>query len=220
MKEYKRNCPICGKELSYTDGGNFRRAIRNNSGCAKCRKMPDSMKEKASKLLTGRKNPNYKRRPIEERPNNFKSVCPECGNIKYYVKEWSYKQAIKNNTVCPKCSPAKKQLKYPQFILTQDQINKMAAKKAGFDNFDAYMETLPEFKKYKRKVMTITYRQPLDTLPNYEKKGRMGEEGAYNIDHIISVKKGFMEGIPPEKIGDISNLEMIPWLDNIKKWCN
>ena len=38
------------------------------------------------------------------------------------------------------------------------------------------------------------------------------------MDHIISVWNGFHNDIPPEQIADISNLRMIPWLENQIKW--
>jgi hypothetical protein len=44
-----------------------------------------------------------------------------------------------------------------------------------------------------------------------------GEDGAYTLDHIVSLKKGFKEGIPAEQIGHIENLQMLPWEENITK---
>jgi len=219
--EYKRNCPACKKELSYTDGSNFKRAVKNNSVCANCRKMPESLKTTLSEYWTGRKNPNYKRRAKEERPDNYVRNCPDCGEKISYVKNWAYSQAIKNNTKCPKCVISTRMKKTGvTYILTQDQINKMAATKAGYDSWEEYQANIPEFEKYRKQVWSITSKQPLEKLKNFEKRGRLGVEGAFNIDHIYSIHKGFMTGIDPVIIGNIDNLRMIPWLENIKKHKN
>ena len=219
--EYKRNCPKCGVELSYTDGGNFSRAKKRNSVCVNCRKMPDSLKKTLSEYWTGKKRPSYKRKPKNMQEKKYTRKCPGCDCDLYYTTKYNYEQAIKKSAVCTKCSANNRITAIGKsFILTQDQINKRSANRAGYETFDEYMEKLPEFKKYKRQVMSITYKQPLTTLENYEKTGMMGTEGAFNCDHIISIYKGFTTGIAPEVIGNIKNLRMIPWLENIKKHKN
>ena len=55
-------------------------------------------------------------------------------------------------------------------------------------------------------------------LENIEKRGRAGVKGAYHLDHIKSMWYGFHNNISPEIIGDISNLQMLPWLENQRKW--
>lgn len=43
------------------------------------------------------------------------------------------------------------------------------------------------------------------------------QRGGYQVDHIISVKHGFLNNIPPHVIADVSNLQMLHWRDNLKK---
>ena len=69
------------------------------------------------------------------------------------------------------------------------------------------------YKKYKALVLKVTRKQPLYQLVNYDKRGRF----KYHLDHIISIKFGFNNNIDPEIIGHISNLQYIPYIDNIKK---
>ena len=76
-----------------------------------------------------------------------------------------------------------------------------------------------KLQKYRGKVWSATNRQPLHTLPNIEKRGKSGIEGAYQLDHIISIKEGFDKGIEPEIIGSIDNLQMISWRENRNKGC-
>jgi hypothetical protein len=65
-------------------------------------------------------------------------------------------------------------------------------------------------------VLRITKKQPLHTLENFDKIGRI-ENGGYAVDHIYSKSKGFDNNIPAELIGDIRNLQIIPGIINIKK---
>lgn len=78
-----------------------------------------------------------------------------------------------------------------------------------------YNEHLPAFLSYKRKVWAITKKQPLETLENYDKRGR-GNCG-YHVDHIVSMSDGFKNNIEPEIIGSIHNLRMLLGRDNIMK---
>jgi len=77
----------------------------------------------------------------------------------------------------------------------------------GMDYDYYYNEYLPAFESYKRKVWAITKKQPLETLKNFNKRGR-GNHG-YHIDHIVSIADGFKNNIKPEVIGHIKNLRMI-----------
>jgi len=74
-----------------------------------------------------------------------------------------------------------------------------------------YIDDLPEFHDYRRKVDRITRLQPIENLENYDKWGD------YHLDHKFSVAEGFRQGVSPEVIGDITNLEFIPAVDNMRK---
>jgi len=93
----------------------------------------------------------------------------------------------------------------------------VVARRNGYNTYEEYREALPEWKRYKVDVWRITKQQPLHILENYELRGVNGEEGAYTLDHIISIKRGFMDKIDPETIGHIDNLQMLPWEENITK---
>ena len=86
----------------------------------------------------------------------------------------------------------------------------------GMD-YDLYLETLPAFKKYKLLVYKLTEKQNIKSLDNYDKRGKAGVQGAYHLDHKFSINEGFKQGIEPEIIANINNLEFIPWEENIKK---
>lgn len=69
------------------------------------------------------------------------------------------------------------------------------------------------YKIYKRAVQRITKSQDLSIISNYDKRGKHD----YHLDHIFPISKGFLYDIPPELIGDIKNLTMIPAQDNKRK---
>jgi hypothetical protein len=75
-----------------------------------------------------------------------------------------------------------------------------------------------EYQRYRGKVWSETNRQPLHLLENFDKRGKSGINDAYQIDHILSVKYGFENKIDPKVIGNIKNLQMLPWKENRYKW--
>lgn len=83
--------------------------------------------------------------------------------------------------------------------------------------YSDYLATLPEYEIYKKKVISLTNKQPIKTLLNYNKRGVSGIDGAYQLDHKYSIVEGFKNKISPEIIANMNNLEFIPWLDNAKK---
>lgn len=101
--------------------------------------------------------------------------------------------------------------------LTFEQRMLGIARRNGFDTYEEYRESLPALKRYRIDVKRITENQPLHLLENYDKRANNGTEGGYTLDHIISVLRGFKENIPAETIGHISNLQMLPWKENISK---
>jgi hypothetical protein len=83
--------------------------------------------------------------------------------------------------------------------------------------YNEYLINLSEYKKYRKKVINITNKQPIKNLPNYDKRGNYKNINAYHLDHKYSISEGFKNDILPEIIGNIENLEFIPWEDNLKK---
>lgn len=73
-----------------------------------------------------------------------------------------------------------------------------------------------EKRLYYIKVWVITESQPLYVLKNYDRRCFIGSS-CYHLDHILSISYGFINKIPPEKIGHISNLRFIPAEENMKK---
>lgn len=84
-------------------------------------------------------------------------------------------------------------------------------------NYDEYLEQIDIYYKYELEVLKITRQQPIKLLVNYNNRGNSGVDGAYHLDHKYSIIEGFKNNIKPELIGNIKNLEFIPWKENLKK---
>ena len=87
-------------------------------------------------------------------------------------------------------------------------------------DYDEWLENIPVYRRYRSDVNKITNKQPIKNLKNFEKRGVSGVEGAYQLDHKYSISEGFKQGIKPEIIGNIINLEFIPWKHNSVKGSN
>lgn len=74
-----------------------------------------------------------------------------------------------------------------------------------------------EFKKYSNRVHWLTRKHDISSWKNFDKIGRCGEKGAYQVDHKVSIKYGFDNHIVPELIASVKNLEIIPWKKNRTK---
>jgi hypothetical protein len=68
-------------------------------------------------------------------------------------------------------------------------------------------------RKYYSKVTSITKKQDITILPNHKKRGKY----KWELDHIIPIAYGWRKKISPHTIGDISNLQMLPWRENLLK---
>jgi len=69
-----------------------------------------------------------------------------------------------------------------------------------------------------RKLTEIIYKLNKDKInPNDYPRGVAGTAGAYQLDHIYSVNKGFVNNVPVHIIAGLDNLQMLPWFENISK---
>jgi len=218
MTLFVRNCPLCNSTIEYTDRSNFRRANKKKSACNSCtpRHSPES-KAKISESLRGKKHPTRKSNTKKGKLQPFSRKCPSCFRDVFYTSKWSVTRANKNKSVCNSCS-AKNYKKSWTYVIKEEHIKKMAANKAGYSSYESYITDLDNRKKYYREVRKITHKQDISILENYNKlRGVCGIPDAYQLDHIIPISVGYEQGIPPDVIGDILNLQIIPWKDNLLK---
>jgi hypothetical protein len=218
ITEWKRECPSCHTIKYYSNKRNWKRAVDTNTVCPKCH--PGPTKETIKKIVSTLSKKTYPNRASNTKKGKmlpFKRNCPSCSKELCYVNERTVDRANKQNAVCNSCS-SKIYKKSWQYVVKDEHIKKMAAKKAGYETYEDYMKDLNNKKRYYREVRKITRKQDISMLENYDKmRGLCGIEGAYQLDHIIPVSVGYEKNIPAEKIGDISNLQIIPWKDNLLK---
>ena len=151
------------------------------------------------------------------------SVCKSCSqsneNNSFYGKKhkketranYSKNRTGENNPMYGKPSAMLGRTHTEETIQTMSDLRKKYWKNQGANP--------SEFQKYRNKVDTLTNKQPIELLENFDKRGIAGVDGAYHLDHVKSVWWGFHNNVPAETIADISNLRMIPWLENQQKWC-
>lgn len=79
----------------------------------------------------------------------------------------------------------------------------------------------PEYKIYAGKVHRLTkktyelYKEEIN--PDDHPRTVCGVEGGYQLDHIITIKFGFENNIPPEVLAEKDNLRILPWKENLMR---
>lgn len=166
---------------------------------------------------------------LEKTKESIKKTCLEHFGVENAAKSEIVKNKIKET--CLK--------KYGKSSFLQTPEYKEKAKKTNLEKYgsDYYLSSEKRYTKlveegiwidkelksdlelYYEKVWKITEKQNLELLPNFEKRGNIKfKKDAYHIDHRFSISEGFKQGVPPEIIGDIVNLEMLPAIENIRKY--
>lgn len=111
----------------------------------------------------------------------------------------------------------KEKIKLSKLIVDENGLNSWDRARTTNENKGKWMllEEWSEFKLYSSSVWKITNQQNLNSLENFEKRGR--NSGEYHIDHKYSIFQGFKDKIPEEIIGNIINLEMLESRENMSK---
>lgn len=77
--------------------------------------------------------------------------------------------------------------------------------------------------QYYKKVQRLTeknYRNNKHIInPNNHSRTCTKIVDGYQLDHIMPIHYGFLNNIPVHVVADISNLQMLPWRDNLSKGC-
>jgi len=189
---YKRNCPNCNNMQYFTTKRGFDIAEKKNSLCASCAKI-------------GKNHPMYgKHHSMQTKKRMRKHMMGNKNPMK--------RQDIRNKV-------SKTLMGHSGYSHTENVKKKMSLAKQGKNNPNWRLrgKEYTRWQEYKLDVQKITRHQSLHTLSNFNKRGRAGTKGAYQVDHIVSVKRGFDEGISADVIGNIKNLRCISWEENLQK---
>lgn len=105
-------------------------------------------------------------------------------------------------------------------------IDKLRSMNKSYMQSEEYKNTkrdpnLPSYKKYANQVRVLTeqvYVKHVDVInPDRRVRTLCGVQDGWQLDHIKSIKKCYNEGMSVEQASDASNLQMIPWKDNLAK---
>lgn len=144
--------------------------------------------------------------------------CKWCGDIVEKRETRSWPQYQKTANFCSRSCGTKHQFRNG---MSREHKNLIGNGRIGREPWNKGTGQLynKKKKKYYYEVKRITNRQDLESLENYEKRGkaRLSQDNSdvYHLDHIIPISEGYKNGISPEVIGDISNLRMLKWKENI-----
>ena len=186
--EWKRNCPKCNDELVYKSANAFYRARSQDTLCKPCSKI-------------GKKNPFYGKSFSKQQIRKWSKERSGAGNINFGGTSGMFGHQHSEKTKQKQSLAHRKRWVRVKGV----PLNKLHV---GWS----------KWKKYRREVDRLTRKLPLHLLENFDKRNTAGIDGAYHLDHIISVYKGFKQSIPPEKIASMENVRMIPWMENQHKW--
>lgn len=188
-----RSCSFCNSEVVHRGKSkrwNVVLAIKENHACSKCH----------AGVFTKKQIPWNKDQQTSEETKLKQSLVKQGKPV--HSKE--YKEWLSQNS---------KFAKTGEFSVVIQKI----LKEAGL-SYQEYLHKNSNFKEYKQKVLHITKQQPVHLLPNSDKlRGLAGTPGAYQLDHIVSIKKGHENNISPAAIGNIKNLQFLPWKENLLK---
>jgi 5-methylcytosine-specific restriction endonuclease McrA len=180
----------CGEELNYFPTFGYGEYIRGH----------------IAKVTGGFYSEDGNRKAHETRRERFKTgEIIQWNKGKHYTTEQLeiYQKAWSNPTRNKKISEAMKNI---------------SVQKQGYKNWDEWYNSLSDREQYYHTVRILT-EQNAHLIPNNieTKRGLAGVKGAHHIDHIIPITKGYKNNITPEQIADVSNLQFIPWEENLKK---
>ena len=158
------------------------------------------------------------------KPSPFKGISrgPESDEIRAKKSMAAY---LRDNSVYKGRTPWCKGLDVSDPRVAKIRDSQIGQKRTGNyacgENHPSYNPDRREYLRYKTKVQRLTEQ----TYAAYHKeinpyglpRTLAGVEGGYQLDHITSTWKGFTQNINPDIIASKENLQMLPWLDNLKK---
>lgn len=217
MTSFNIPCTSCTTLKHYSTKRSYDTATYNlrKRGYAYCK---ECLKKHVSEKYKGKPNPSYKRNNSIKK---FFKECPVCNKSQGYATEKILYENIRLNTMCNTCSGLiHKKGERLNNSLSPEKRLQMIATREGFSSYEEYQAKFKEFRKYHNKVRNLTWKQPIETLENFDKRALSGTPGGYQIDHIVTIHDGFVNNIPAKTIAHISNLRMITWEENIIKHKN
>lgn len=210
-KHHLMQCDFCSFEWTATPKSKIQNyKIHNMKGCPECTKKQrySSSRESNLKRLKDRGieilTEGYDgRRSVGDGDTTYKKITVKnlkCG----HVFQCSPQNLLGAETECGVCGPSKRAV--PLTAYTKENSKK-------------WQQTASEWQKYRQKahaLTRITYSEHNQRInPHKYIRGKAGIKGAYQLDHIVSIRFCFDNDIPLEVCAHHTNLQMLKWEDNI-----
>jgi len=241
---WKRKCPSCKIELLYCNKYTLAKANNKQSKCLSCALTKEKKEYKIKCKYCGiimqlfLTETTYKNKLRHS--NGYKEYCSFSCSSKSHIrtKEWN-KKISESNTGKSFSEEHRRKIgiagigripwnkglsKYTDDRLmiiskqNSESTRLQLMQRYGYISYEDYLQKLPTRYRYYTLVRTISEKQPLHLLENFDKpRGRAGKSGMYHLDHMISINYGFKNNIDPKIIGHISNLQFITWQENLQK---
>ena len=144
------------------------------------------------------------------------------------------KHGPKNNKICGECgvsmlvvpSSNRKYCSRSCMHINEEYLTKVRNIDRSYTQTESFSkaqskDTTPEFKKFGGRVHRLTqkiyemYKEEIN--PNDHPRTICGVDGGYQLDHIITIKFGFENGLSAEELSQKDNLRMLPWKDNLMR---
>lgn len=217
-----RKCPQCSRDIIHKNMTSARCCFREKRKCNKCGSWNRGL-TKENNLSLKKMGELHSKRMIEYRKNN----PPWNKGLTKYTSEIIDNNA-KNHTGFKHDEFTKRIIgKHSEMFWKnkeyRNKVSKSVSENRSVDQWRKTMEDLgyftplsqkSEWDRYKQLVWYYTNQNDLSTLKNYNKRARVEISGSYSLDHKLSIKNGFKEGIDPKIVGSIDNLEFIPSMNN------
>lgn len=202
-------CLICSHKWVATPISKFQAYKKyQKKGCVECRKQEkeevyeearrrhiSAIEARGFEILS-----NYDGRRTEH--ITIKVRNKKCG----HVFTTSATNIIARDISCPTCN---KRIKINRLNLN------------SWERSAEWQKTATEWQTYKSKVNTVTRRNYYNNQrlinPYSLAFGIAGHDGAHHLDHKVPVRVCFDNNVPPEICGDVTNLQVIPWLENVSQ---
>lgn len=135
--------------------------------------------------------------------------CDNC-NKKYLS------QFCRNTDICASCAHS---LNAKKIGLANKGSKRLSTRGENHHNWNPDKSTITSYTKRVHALTRLAYNENKEIInPHNYPRGRAGVEGAYQVDHIKSIRQCFLEGLEPEIAASLDNLQMLPWKENRDKW--
>jgi hypothetical protein len=142
--------------------------------------------------------------------------CDNCGIEK--MSQYGNLNKGREKHLCFNCSQKVKLEYMNSEEMLQSRIYPTGDKHHNWNSDIKYRRAIYHYDKKVRKITEENYTKYKHILnPDNLPRTRCGIKGGYQLDHKISVKSGFIQGIEPKIIGSLDNLQLLSWQDNLKK---